>query len=263
MQKQQGKISLIPGSPTAVLEIDQPERRNALNEAMWQAIPPLLEQVEEDRAIRVLVVRGAGDRAFSAGADISEFGELARSPERIARNQAIIQGAQQRLEALMRPTVAAVRGACFGGGCGLALACDLRIVADDAVFALTPARLGLAYSLADTRRLHRLAGPGLCREMLYTGRRLDAAEALERGLVNQVVPAAELEQAVQELAGELAAASQYSIRGIKQVLAYIEGWGGCSESELARISRDAFAGDDCREGAAAFLEKREPRFRWG
>lgn len=233
-------IRLQRDGETATLVIDHPARHNAISEAMWQGIADAVDTVHADAAIRVLVVTGAGGQAFSAGADISEFTSLASDPARLRTNNRIVQEAQEKLEALDRPTIALVRGLCFGGGCGLALACDFRFATPESVFAITPARLGLAYSWRDTRRLL----------------------ALDWGLINHIVPAADITGAVQHYAGELMACSQYSIRHIKQAIAGLEGYGAADAEAIRQRFDDAFTLPDCQEGVQAFLEKRPPRFPW-
>jgi enoyl-CoA hydratase/carnithine racemase len=243
----------------AIVTIDNEAKRNALTQSMWEAVAETAQALQQHQHTRVVVVRGAGDKAFSAGADIAEFTELAKDPEKLALNNAAVQLAQQALEQLTKPTIAMIHGACVGGGCGLALACDFRFADARAKFAITPARLGLLYSKNDTRRLYNLVGPGLCRQMLYTGKSLQAEEALEAGLLTDVVSEG-LQQHVLDFAAELAAGSQYSMRGIKQVLASLEGHGSATDEELQQLFDAAFSGEDCLEGAAAFLQKRPARF---
>lgn len=245
----------------ATLVIDNPTRRNAVDGGMWEQLEHALVQLADDPAVRVLVVRGAGERAFSAGADISEFAELAADPQRLAENNRRIQQAQARLEAFPRPTIALIYGACVGGGCGLALACDYRLAADNATFGITPARLGLLYSERDTRRLHRLVGPAHCREILFGGDLFDGQRALQIGMLNQLLPAAELQSACDTLAEKLAGASRYALYGIKAMLASIEGYGQHTPEQLQSLFDEAFTAEDCREGAAAFLEKRPAKFK--
>jgi len=243
----------------AHLTINRPARLNALDQATWEQLSRVLDEIAADNTIRAVIFGSSGGN-FSAGADISEFATLAQDPERLRANNAIVQRAQEKLEELARPTIAAVAGHCFGGGCGLALACDFRIAADNAVFAITPAKLGLIYSLRDTSRLVAAVGSVFAKEMLYCGRRLDATEAQQRGLVNRVVPTADLTNATRELADSLAMMSQYSIRGIKQVIAHIDGYGAWDKQKIQEVFDAAFTADDCLEGTRAFLEKRKPVF---
>lgn len=247
----------------AVLTISNPTKRNAIDQSMWEAIADAMDSLHSDPSARVLVVKGAGEEAFSAGADISEFTELAKDSKRLKKNNRIVQAAQEKLEELDRPTIAMIRGACFGGGCGLALACDFRFAAIGSRFAITPAKLGLIYSVRDTRRLLDLVGPSFTKEMLYTAKTLSAEEALERGIINRLVSADSLEKVTFEFAEQLNAGAQYSIRGIKEVIALLEGYGEKTEQDIEQMFDDAFNMPDCQEGVAAFLEKRNPKFEWG
>ena len=255
-----GRIAANIVEGVATLMIENPTRRNAIDAAMWRQLDGVLAELANDPSVRVLVVRGAGERAFSAGADISEFAELAARPERLAENNRLIQQAQARLEAFPRPTIALIFGACVGGGCGLALACDYRLAADNTRFGITPARLGLLYSERDTRRLHRLVGPAHCREILFGGDLFDGERAMQMGMLNALLPANALQSACDALASKLASASRYALHGIKATLACIEGYGEHSPEQLQQLFDEAFTAEDCREGAAAFLEKRPAKF---
>lgn len=247
----------------AVLTISNPEKRNAIDQSMWEAIANSMDSIRHDPSARVLIVKGAGEEAFSAGADISEFTELAKDPKRLNKNNRIVQAAQEKLEELNRPTIAMIQGACFGGGCGLALACDFRFAAEGSRFAITPAKLGLIYSVRDTRRLLDLVGPSLTKEMLYTAKTLSDREALQYGIINRLIPAVSLEAETLKFAEQLNAGAQYSIRGIKEVIALLEGYGDKTEQDIEQMYDDAFNMPDCQEGVSAFLAKRKPDFSWG
>lgn len=254
-------IQIEIAAPLAWVTLNRPEKRNAVTAAMWAALPGLAAQVAADPAVRVALVRGAGSEAFSAGADIVEMTRTVSDPERMrAMQQAVLDG-QLAWARLAIPTIAMVRGACTGGGCGLALACDLRVAGDDAFFAIPPARLGLVYALDDTRRLVDLVGPARAKEILFTGRRIGAREALDLGLVNEVVPAAELETRVRELAATIAGNAANSIAAAKHIVGLIMD-GTRAETAATRAMFDgAFNSPDFAEGARAFVEKRSPRFR--
>jgi enoyl-CoA hydratase/carnithine racemase len=247
--------------PLAWVTLDRPERRNAVTAAMWAALPEIVRQLEADEAMRVVVLNGAGDAAFSAGADIREMEDNLGSPERMRAMQDAVQVAQSAWAGMDRPTIAMIRGACTGGGCGLALACDLRVATHDSVFAIPPARLGLVYSLVDTRRLVDLVGPAVAKEILFTGRRVGAVEALAFGLVNRIVDAAELEATTRALAADIATSAQSSVRAAKHIVNAIAAGAHAETPESRHLYDAAFGGEDFREGARAFLEKRAPRFR--
>lgn len=209
--------------------------------------------------IRVALVRGAGHEAFSAGADIVEMTQNAAHPERMrAMQQAVLEG-QLAWARLAIPTLAVAPRSLHGRG-GLALACDLRLAADDSFYAIPPARLGLVYALDDTRRLVDLVGPARAKEILFTGRRIEAREALDLGLVNEVVPAAELETRALELAGTIAGNAGNSVAAAKHVVNLIMD-GTRAETAATRAMFDgAFNSPQFAEGARAFLEKRAPKF---
>ncbi|SLN75416.1 enoyl-CoA hydratase-related protein [Oceanibacterium hippocampi] len=254
-----GALRLMP-SRVALLEINAPERRNALSLAMWTAIEAVAERVEADESIRVLLVRGAGGKAFSAGADIGEFADVYATPESTADYNARVRRAQARLRDLPRPTIAVVDGVCVGGGCGLALACDLRFAATDARFGITPARLGLAYSYADTAQLVEKVGPARAKDILFSGRLLEAGEALAIGLVDRLAAPEALTGTVADYAEGLAALSQTSIRAAKAIINRLADRQAESSADMDALFSDSFSGPDFREGYAAFLAKRRPVF---
>lgn len=252
-------VTLEVEGETARLTLNRPTKRNALNQEMWRLIPHLLETAAADKAVKLLLVQGAGSY-FAAGADIAEFEEAYATRERTAVYAADIAAAMDGLADFPKPTLAIVQGACVGGGLGLAMACDLRFCADDAVLGVTPARLGLIYPLGDTRRLVQAVGPARAKDLLYTGRLVDAGEALSMGLVNRVLPAAELEGAVAEYAAGIRDASQWTARATKRMIALILS-GQTAESEETRaMFLDAVESADFQEGRRAFVEKRKPVF---
>ncbi|MFC8124380.1 enoyl-CoA hydratase/isomerase family protein [Streptomyces sp. NPDC057302] len=232
----------------ATVVIDHPAKRNAMTAQMWRQVPPLLAGLAADPAVRALVLTGEG-ATFCAGADISS---LRRSP---GEAQELAVRAEEALAAFPKPTLAAVRGYCVGGGSQLAAACDLRFVEEGALFGITPAKLGIVYPSSSTRRLVSLVGPATAKYLLFSGELIDARRALRTGLVDEVLPAGELDKRVAEFTGILAARSQLTQAAAKE---FADG----------RLDRDdhwgaqARAGGDTAEGVAAFLERREPRFTW-
>lgn len=247
-------LCLDPGT-VAQLTLNRPTRRNAMTAAMWAALPEICDILTSD-GTRVLIVTGAGDKAFCAGADISEFEEVYGSPEMTASYNAKICNAQARLRDLPFPTIAEVRGACYGGGCALALACDFCIADQGASFAITPARLGLAYSPVDTLQLIEKVGMPRARDLLMTGRAVDAQEALKIGLIDRLEEHSAASAAA--LADHLASLAPAALSTIKLIC------NGLSEPanrpDLQAAFVDTFAGAEFREGYAAFLEKRAPDF---
>jgi len=245
------------GGQVARLTLAAPERRNAISRAMWAALPPLCAAIAADDAVRVVVLQAEGE-VFSAGADIGEFAEVYATPEATAAYNALVRAGQAALAALPRPVIAQVAGACVGGGCGLALSCDLIFAAPGARFGITPARLGLAYSWEDTAALVARVGPGRARDMLFSGRLLPAIEALAVGLIDRVEE--DVAGAVAAYAADLAALSATSIRTAKQVINALVTPGQPGEAAARAVITAAFAGADFAEGKRAFQEKRKPRF---
>jgi enoyl-CoA hydratase/carnithine racemase len=226
---------------------------------MWLALPPLLAEAAADRDVAVLRVEGAGGH-FCGGADIGEFAATYATPVGTAEASAEIAGAVEALAAFPRPALAVIRGACVGGGVALALACDLRFAAADARFAVTPAKLGLIYSQADTTRLIRAVGAARAKDLLFTARALDAAEALRIGLVEELRAPEELEGFVAAWLAPLVAGSRAALRDIKAMARAIGAGAAPDDPALRRLFEEAFAGADFREGYDAFLAKRAPVF---
>lgn len=251
-------LRLEVAGPVAALVIDRPERRNALSYAMWSALPELAARVAAADDVRVLVVRGNGD--FSAGADISEFGTLRSGPDGARAYSAAVHAGAEAIATLGKPTIAAVTGFCVGGGCELALSCDLRIAAEDARFGITPANLGIIYSLPSTKRLVDTVGPAWAKRILFTADIIDAATALRIGLVNEVHAAAVLDARVGELAARIASRSQVSVRGAKTLIERISQGRHDEDAEVHALYDQAVLSADYAEGVAAFLTKRSPRF---
>ncbi len=252
----EGRLRLDPGR-VARLTLASPDTRNAMSRAMWEALPLICDRVAGDPAIQVLILAGEGG-TFCAGADISEFEAAYATREATRATNAAVREAQARLRALPKPTVAAIEGACFGGGCGLALACDLRIAAKDARFAITPAKLGIAYSVADTRQLVAAVGEAVARDMLLSARTLDAPEALRVGLVGRLAPPGHVMQAAVETAERLASLSPASQAATKLILNALTD--PPDRPDLQALFEALFEGDDFREGTRAFQQKRPPRF---
>jgi enoyl-CoA hydratase/carnithine racemase len=242
----------------ARLTIDRLDKKNSFNQAMWEALPGLLQAAMSDPAVRVLILRSASPRVFSAGADIAEFATGARDPQWRSRNQAAIRAAQHQLARAPKPVIAQIDGACVGGGCGLAIACDLRIAGPGARFGITPARLGLVYSLHDTKLLVDLVGPAQAKRILFTGELIGAEEAARIGLIDLL--AEDAETAAEALAATIATASPHSIAAAKRMIRRILDGQPDDDAETLAEFDAAFTGADFEEGVSAFLAKRPPRF---
>ena len=245
--------------PFARLILNRPKRHNALDLAMWESFPPLLDRVEHDPEIKVLLISGADSRAFAAGADISEFSRVAASGRAADYLDGMLR-TTRRLSTFAKPTIAVIQGPCIGGGCSLALCCDFRFADDTARFGVTPGRLGITYPLEDTKRLIDAVGLGRARDLLMTGRIIDPAEALKIGMIDRVATADGLWDEVEAYGQVIAGLSQYAIRASKSVIAEIQA-GASAETETTRgLFIGAFEGEDLAEGVRAFLEKRKPLF---
>lgn len=251
-------LVLSTDGPVATLTIDRPAKRNALSYDMWSAIPDIAAAVAADPAVRALVIRGGEN--FSAGADIAEFTDLRRDAEGARRYQVAIHAATEALTALPKPTIAAITGFCIGGGCELALACDLRLAADDARFGITPAKLGIVFSLPSTKQLVDVVGPAWAKQILYTADILDAATALRIGLVNELHPAEALTKRAVDLAELMATRSQVTIRGAKAIVGRITEGATAEDEAVLALYEASVTSADYAEGVTAFLEKRPPRF---
>lgn len=238
----------------AVITLDRPASLNALNFELVAELADTLGRLDADEAIRVVVVTGAGDRAFAAGADITELAE--QTPERL-RSEGRFE-AYDRIAAVGLPVIAAVRGYALGGGCELAMSCDLIVAGDDAKFGQPEIRIGVIPGAGGTQRLTRVVGRAVAMEMVLTGRMMDAAEAKARGLVSQVVPAAQTMAAALELADTIAAMPPLAVRAAKRaVLAASELPLSAGLQAERQAFFDLFATDDQREGMHAFMEKRQ------
>ena len=184
---------------------DHPERRNAVTQGMWLQIGEILEDFAKDEAIRVVVLKGSGDKAFVSGADISQFGEQRRNAAEVAASNRLTDVAREALATFSKPTIAMIQGYCLGGGLAIALMCDLRFASEDSTFGIPAARLGVGYGAQSVASLQALVGPAYTREILFTGRRFNGDEALRMGLLNRLLPSAELAPYVQDYAAMIGA----------------------------------------------------------
>jgi enoyl-CoA hydratase/carnithine racemase len=248
-------LRLDRAGPVATITIDRPAKRNAMSYDMWSAIPALVGEVAADDSVRALVIRGTDH--FSAGADISEFATLRADAAGAERYSRAVHEGERAIATIAKPTIAAITGVCVGGGCEIALACDLRIGAADARFGITPAKLGIVYDFTSTRQLVDAVGPAWARQILFTGDIIDAATALRIGLVNELHddPPAR----ATELATTMASRARISVRGAKTMIAKITDTRH-EDDEVRALYAESVQSADYAEGVAAFLAKRPPRF---
>lgn len=261
MELQTDKMIASKESGIGWMTFNNPARRNATSLEMWQAIEVILDDFEKDDAVRVVVMQGAGDKAFVSGADISEFKEKRNNAEASAEYSRISESARAKLANFPKPLIAMIRGYCLGGGLATAMCADMRFATEDAQFGVPAARLGIAYGFEGLRKLVSLVGPAMANEIMFTARRLNAQEAASAGLINRVIPADELEDTVRSLALTIGRNAPLSINAskvtIKEILKDAE------DRDMARldeISKTCFDSADYKEGREAFMEKREPVF---
>ncbi len=257
------QLLLEKDGPIGWIVFNQPEKRNAVSQEMWQLMPEYVRDLTTDDAIRVVILRGAGDRAFVAGADISQFKDRRRNMADEEEYRKISTCGQEALATLSKPLLAMIHGYCVGGGVSIAITCDLRIAADDARFGVPAARLGLGYHYHGMEKLMRLVGPAYTKEIFFTARTdFSAQDALRMGLVNQVVPKAELERFTRDYALTIAQNAPLTLRSAKATVGQLVR--PAAERDLALLDRliaDCFNSQDYQEGVKAFAEKRRPRFQ--
>ena len=243
------------------LTFNNPERHNAVSLEMWEAASGILEEFKNDKAIRVVVLSGAGGKAFVSGADISKFESERSSKEAIDHYNVAVDKANTAVYEFPKPTIAMIRGYCIGGGVGLALCCDLRICSDNSKFGVPAAKLGLGYGFTGIKKLVDVVGPSFAKEIFYTARQFTAPEALAMGLVNRMLPEADLEKYVADYAATISGNAPMTVDAVK----FIVGETVKPESKrdlkkAADLVSACFASKDYIEGRKAFMEKRKPAF---
>ena len=255
-----GRLRVERDGPIGRMVFDSPARRNAINGDMWRAIPGAMADFDANPEVRCIVLRGEGTVAFAAGADISEFETRRSSEGNVREYDGLVDAAQHAIENSAKPVIALIHGFCIGGGVEMALACDLRYAADTSQFAIPAARLGVGYGVHGTNRLVATVGHASAREIMFSGRRYSAEEALAMGLVNRLLPAVELDDYVRRLALELAANAPLSIAASKRIInSVIEARGDFTEEDA--LTARCMQSEDYKEGRRAFMEKRTPRFK--
>ena len=244
------------------LIFNNPERHNAVSMEMWDATRRILEEFAGDNDVRVVVLTGAGKKAFVSGADISKFGDERATLDAVAKYNELTEIAYARVHDFPKPTIAMIRGYCIGGGLGLAVSCDMRICADNARFAVPAAKLGLGYDYPGLKRLIDVVGASFAKEIFFTARQFDAEEARIMGLANRVVSDAELDTYVKNYADMIADNAPLTVASVKFIVG--EALKDENERDTARMAESVkrcFASSDYVEGRTAFMEKRKPVFR--
>ncbi len=241
---------------------NNPARHNAISVEMWEAMPKILDEFEADPDVRVIVLKGAGEKAFVSGADISQFEQQRSSPELVKHYEDLADTAGYRLATCPKPTIAMVRGYCIGGGLGIALGCDLRIATEGSQFGVPAAKLGLGYRAGGIKKLLELVGPSFAKEIFFTARRFSAAEAIEMGLINRSLPDGELDAYVRGYCDTIAANAPMTIHASKKIIEeLLKSRADLDAEKCERLVMDCFNSEDYVEGRRAFMEKRKPVFK--
>ncbi|MHC9294728.1 enoyl-CoA hydratase-related protein [Mycobacterium sp. LTG2003] len=246
----------------ATVVLSNPDSHNAISLGMYQRIPEVFAELDADPEVKVVVVRGEGTRSFASGADISEFEQVRGNSESAKAYNEQVAAAEHAVEGCTKPTIAMVHGYCIGGGCGLALACDLRFADERSRFGITPAKLGLVYSLESTKRLVDVVGPSRAKWILFSGQHIYADDSLRLGLIDELVPAEDLEKHTYEFARLVTTRAQFSVRSSKRIVELVLGGQSADDEVTVDIRNSSFDTDDYAEGVRSFLEKRPPRFTW-
>ena len=243
------------------LTFSRPVRMNAVSVEMWAAIPDLMSRFEADRDVKVIVLRGAGGKAFVAGADISQFDQERAARKPAQRYEQANKRAYRAIAGVSKPTIAMIEGYCMGGGLAIALSCDLRFAAEGATFAIPAARLGIGYPPEGVRQLLNVIGPAFTKELLFTGRQFDCLEAYDMGLINRHLPHGLLEPYTRDIVKMLAANAPLSIQAAKKTIdAITDEPQSYDRAAIDTLIMDCLASEDYAEGRRAFVEKRVPKF---
>ena len=240
--------------------IDRPDQRNALTTAMWEDIPRAVADLDMNDSVRAIILRGAGDSAFAAGADIRELHQMGDDPKALADFEEKFEAAQASLENCSKPVIAAIKGPCMGGGLALALACDMRMASTEATFAIPAARLGLGYAAPAVARLLRTVGPSNAFEILVTARRYDSVSAHRLGLINDCLPDRDVFRHAGQVATHMGRNAPLTMRAAKATITALNRQDGSLQAAEELIMRCG-SSEDFAEGRRAFTENREPRFQ--
>ena len=247
---------------TLHIQFNNVARHNALSVDMWEAVPVLLNQAEHDSRVRLVVFSGAGEKAFVSGADISQFEDMRAAREAVTRYEHMAETALTGIFNFPKPTLACIRGFCIGGGINVAISCDMRIAASDAVFSVPAARLGLGYRYSAMKNLVDLIGPGAAKDLFFTARKIKAPEAQSLGLVTRVCAPEALPELLAEYTSALATNAPLTIQAAKAITREILKPSPELDMDLCtQLIRGCFDSADYAEGRKAFMEKRQPVFK--
>ncbi|WP_105033325.1 enoyl-CoA hydratase-related protein [Cryobacterium aureum] len=246
----------------ATLVLNRPQSHNAINMAMYTELPALISALDDDPTVKVVIVRGAGEKSFASGADISEFQEHRSNAAKAKNYNERVAAAEHAIESLQKPTIAMIHGYCIGGGAGLALACDMRFADTRAKFAITPGKLGLVYSLESTKRVVDLAGPSRANWILTSGLQIPAERALALGLFDELCEQGDLEKYTYEFAETVASRAQFSVRTGKAMVRRVVTGQVTDDAATIDMRNSSFDTEDFAEGVRAFIAKRPPLFTW-
>ena len=243
------------------IRFNNPEKHNALSVDMWEAVPPLLDKAAKDDNVRMVVLSGEGGKSFVSGADISQFEDMRAAKEAVKKYEAMAEAALQGIYEFEKPTIACIRGYCIGGGVNVAISCDIRIAETVSTFAIPAAKLGLGYRYSAMKNLTDLVGPGHAKDIFFTARRLDAAEALRIGLVNRIAEPAKLDELLAEYTTAICRNAPLTIKAGKRIIRDVLKTEDADMDLARKLILDCFESEDYAEGRRAFMEKRKPVFK--
>jgi len=247
--------------PVLHIRFNNPEKHNALSVDMWEAVPPLLDKAAKDDNVRMVVLSGEGGKSFVSGADISQFEDLRAAKEAVKKYEAMAEAALQGIYEFGKPTVACIRGYCIGGGVNVAICCDIRIAETRSTFAIPAAKLGLGYRYSAMKNLTDLVGPGHAKDIFFTARRLDAAEALRIDLVNRIAEPEKLDELLAEYTTAICQNAPLTIKAGKRIIRDVLKTEDADMDLARKLILDCFESEDYAEGRRAFMEKRKPVFK--
>lgn len=256
------KVWLDEDGSTLQIQFNNPERHNALSVDMWEAVTPLLNVAESDERIRLVIFSGAGEKAFVSGADITQFEDMRAAKEAVARYELMAEQALMGIYNFSKPTLARIKGYCIGGGVNVAMCCDIRIAADDSVFSIPAARLGLGYRYSALKNLVDLVGPAVAKDLFFTARRINATKACDVGLITRICEVGKLDALEAEYKKALAENAPITVCAGKAIIAQIlKPSPEVDHDQCRQLIKDCFESEDYAEGRRAFMEKRKPVFR--